>query len=344
MKTIDLRSDTVTLPTEEMLNSIPKAALGDDVEMEDPTVNELQEYAAAKFGAEAALLVPSGTQGNLIAMLVHCKRGDEIVLEADAHMYYYEIGGMSALAGCIPRLIKGERGVFTAGQVFQAVRHYDALHFPPSRLLEIENTHNRAGGTCWTVRQVEEVSKAARELGMKVHMDGARIFNAAVALNVDVKEYMKHVDSLDFCLSKGLCAPVGSIMLGSREFIEKARVYRKMVGGGMRQAGIIAAPGLVAMKKMVPRLKEDHDNARRLAVGLDGVGGMIVDMKRVQTNIVLADVAGTGLNALEFVAEAKKQGILIFDFGPDCVRFVTHYGITSAEVDETIDRLAKMLR
>jgi threonine aldolase len=312
--------------------------------MEDPTVNELQEYAAAKFGAEAALLVPSGTQGNLIAMLVHCKRGDEIVLEADAHMYYYEIGGMSALAGCIPRLIKGERGVFTAGQVFQAVRHYDALHFPPSRLLEIENTHNRAGGTCWTVRQVEEVSKAARELGMKVHMDGARIFNAAVALNVDVKEYMKHVDSLDFCLSKGLCAPVGSIMLGSREFIEKARVYRKMVGGGMRQAGVIAAPGLVAMKKMVPRLKEDHDNARRLAIGLDGVGGMMVDMKRVQTNIVLADVAGTGLNALEFVAEAKKQGILIFDFGPDCVRFVTHYGITAAEVDETIDRLAKMLR
>jgi threonine aldolase len=344
MKTIDLRSDTVTLPTEEMLQSIPKAALGDDVELEDPTVNELQEYAAAKFGAEAALLVPSGTQGNLIAMLVHCKRGDEIVLEADAHMYYYEIGGMSALAGCIPRLIKGERGVFTAGQVFQAVRHYDALHFPPSRLLEIENTHNRAGGTCWTVRQVEEVSKAARELGMKVHMDGARIFNAAVALNVDVKEYMKHVDSLDFCLSKGLCAPVGSIMLGSREFIEKARVYRKMVGGGMRQAGVIAAPGLVAMKKMVPRLKEDHDNARRLAIGLDGVGGMMVDMKRVQTNIVLADVAGTGLNALEFVAEAKKQGILIFDFGPDCVRFVTHYGITAAEVDETIDRLAKMLR
>jgi threonine aldolase len=344
MKTIDLRSDTVTLPTEEMLQSIPEAALGDDVEMEDPTVNELQEYAAAKFGAEAALLVPTGTQGNLIAMLVHCKRGDEIVLEADAHMYYYEIGGMSALAGCIPRLIKGERGVFTAGQVFQAVRHYDALHFPPSTLLEIENTHNRAGGTCWTVRQVEEVTKAARELGMKVHMDGARIFNAAIALNVDVKDYMKHVDSLDFCLSKGLCAPVGSMMLGSKEFIEKARVCRKMVGGGMRQAGVIAAPGLVAMKKMIPRLKEDHDNARRLALGLDGVGGMVVEMKRVQTNIVLVDVAGTGLNALEFVAEAKKQGILLFDFGPDCVRFVTHYGITAADVDETVDRLAKMLR
>jgi threonine aldolase len=344
MKTIDLRSDTVTLPTEEMLQSIPKAALGDDVEMEDPTVNELQEYAAAKFGAEAALLVPSGTQGNLIAMLVHCRRGDEIVLEADAHMYYYEIGGMSALAGCMPRLIKGERGVFTAGQVFQAVRHYDALHFPPSRLLEIENTHNRAGGTCWSVRQVEEVSKAARELGMKVHMDGARIFNASVALGVDVRDYMEHVDSLDFCLSKGLCAPVGSLMLGSKEFIEKARVCRKMVGGGMRQAGIIAAPGLMAMKRMIPRLKEDHDNARRLALGLDGVGGMLVDMKRVQTNIVLVDVAGTGMSALEFVAEARKNGILIFDFATDCVRFVTHHGISAADVDEAVERLSRMLR
>ena len=344
MKTIDLRSDTVTMPTQEMLQSIPGAKLGDDVEMEDPTVNELQDYAAAKFGAEAALLVPSGTMGNLIAMLVHCKRGDEIVLEADAHMYYYEIGGMSALAGCIPRLIKGERGVFTAGQVYEAVRHYDALHYPPSRLLEIENTHNRAGGCCWTVRQVEEVSQAARELGMQVHMDGARIFNASVSLGVDVKDYMRHVDSLDFCLSKGLCAPVGSMMLGSREFIEKARVYRKMVGGGMRQAGIIAAPGLVAMQKMIPRLKEDHDNARRFAVAVDGLGGMLVDMKRVQTNIVLVDVAGTGLSAVEFVEEARKHGVLIFDFGRDCVRFVTHYGITAADIDETVERLAKMLR
>ncbi len=344
MKTIDLRSDTVTLPSKEMIDSISGAGLGDDVEREDPTVNRLQEMAADMFGAEDALLVPSGTGGNLIAMLAHCRRGDEIVLEQDAHMYYYEVGGMSALVGAIPRLIKGHHGVFTGDQVREAVRCSDPLHYPPSRLVEIENTHNRAGGCVWTPHQVEDVATAAHELGMKVHIDGARIFNAAVALDIDVKEFMKHVDSINFCLSKGLAAPVGSVMLGSREYIESCRRYRKMVGGGMRQAGIIAAPGIVALTKMVSRLKDDHVNAKRLAVALTGFEGIDIDMESVQTNLVIADVSGTGMNADEFVEKCRQNGIQIFSFGPQSVRFVTHYGIGTKDINETVLRLETMLK
>ncbi len=344
MKTIDLRSDTVTKPTKEMIDSISTAGLGDDVEREDPTVNELQDIAAKMFGTEDALLVPSGTGGNLIAMLAHCHRGDEIILEQDAHMYYYEVGGMSALVGAIPRLVQGHHGVFTGDQVRQAVRSPDALHYPPSKLVEIENTHNRAGGCVWTPHQIEDVATAAHELGMKVHVDGARIFNAAIALDTNVKEFMKHVDSLDFCLSKGLAAPVGSVMLGTKEYIESCRRYRKMVGGGMRQAGVIAAPGIVALTKMVSRLKDDHVNAKRLAMALIGFEGIDIDMETVQTNLVIADVSGTGLTADEFVERCKQNGILIFSFGPQSVRFVTHYGIGSSDINETISRLESMLR
>ncbi|HEY3421272.1 MAG TPA: GntG family PLP-dependent aldolase [Methanomassiliicoccales archaeon] len=344
MKTIDLRSDTVTLPTKEMIDSISIDGLGDDVEREDSIVNELQDIAAKMFGAEDALLVPSGTGGNLIAMLAHCQRGDEIILEQDAHMYYYEVGGMSALVGAIPRLVKGHHGVFTGDQVREAVRSPDPLHYPPSKLVEIENTHNRAGGCVWTPRQMEDVARAAHELGMKVHVDGARIFNAAIALDIDPKEFMRHADSLDFCLSKGLASPVGSIMLGSKEYIESCRRFRKMVGGGMRQAGIIAAPGIVALTKMVSRLKEDHVNAKRLALALIGFDGIDIDMESVQTNIVIADVSGTGMNAEEFVEKCRKNGILIFSFGPQSVRFVTHYGIESNDINETVLRLEAMLR
>lgn len=344
MKSIDLRSDTVTLPTKEMIDSISGAGLGDDVEREDPTVNRLQEIAAKKFGAEDALLVPSGTGGNLIAMLAHCQRGDEIILEQDAHMYYYEIGGMSALVGAIPRLVEGHHGVFTGDQVREAVRSSDPLHYPPSRLVEIENTHNRAGGCVWTPDQMEDVADASHELGMEVHVDGARIFNAAIALDIDVKEFMKHVDSMNFCLSKGLAAPVGSVMLGTKEYIERCRRYRKMVGGGMRQAGIIAAPGIVALTKMVSRLKDDHVNAKRLAVALTGFDGIDIDMESVQTNIVIADVSGTGMNAEGFVEKCRKNGILIFSFGPQSVRFVTHYGVVSKDINETVSRLEAMLR
>jgi len=343
LRRIDLRSDTFTLPSKEMLDSIPSAELGDDVEGEDPTVNQLQDMAADMFGAEAALLVASGTMGNLVSLMAHCRRGDEVFLEAEAHIYYYELGGMSAIVGAIPNLIKGVRGKFTSEQLEAAIRHPD-LHYPIARLVCIENTHNRGGGTVWTPREVEAVAKVAHDHGLKVHCDGARIFNAAVALDVDVKEYMRHLDSLSFCLSKGLACPVGSVVLGNREFIEEVRRARKMVGGGMRQAGIIAAPGIIALQKMVGRLKEDHRNARRLAEGLNQIPGVKVDLDSVQTNIVLADITGTGWDVDYFVNRAGKIGVQVFEFGATKARFVTHYGIDEQDIDEVLSRLRRLLQ
>jgi len=343
LRRIDLRSDTFTLPSKEMLDSIPSAELGDDVEGEDPTVNQLQDMAADMFGAEAALLVASGTMGNLVSLMAHCRRGDEVFLEAEAHIYYYELGGMSAIVGAIPNLIKGVRGKFTPEQLEAAIRHPD-LHYPIARLVCIENTHNRGGGTVWTPREVEAVAKVAHDHGLKVHCDGARIFNAAVALDVDVKEYMRHLDSLSFCLSKGLACPVGSVVLGNRGFIEEVRRARKMVGGGMRQAGIIAAPGIIALQKMIGRLKEDHRNARRLAEGLNQIPGVKVDLDSVQTNIVLADITGTGWDVDYFVNRAGKIGIQVFEFGATKARFVTHYGIDEQDIDEVLSRLRRLLQ
>ncbi len=342
MRRIDLRSDTFTLPSKEMLESIPSAELGDDVEGEDPTVNQLQDMAAEMFGAEAALLVSSGTMGNLVSMLTHCRRGDEIFLESEAHIYYYELGGMSALVGAVPRLIPGVRGKFTPEQLEAAIRHED-LHYPVPRLVCIENTHNRGGGTVWTPKEVGDIAKVAHDHGLKLHCDGARIFNAAVALDVDVKEYMRHLDSITFCLSKGLSCPIGSIVVGDSEFIKEATRARKMVGGGMRQAGVIAAPGVIALQKMVGRLKEDHQNARKLAEGLNTIPGMNVDMDAVQTNIVLADITGTGWDVDYFVNRACKIGVQVFEFGATKARFVTHYGIDSEDIEEALARLRRLL-
>jgi len=341
MKVIDLRSDTVTLPTPEMIQSITEARLGDDVAGEDPTVNELEELAARIFGCESALLLPSGTQSNLVALMAHTRHGDEVIMEADSHVYYYEVGGMSAIAGLIPRLIRGKRGVFTPEQVIEAYRG-DNIHFPRTSLVEIENTHNRAGGTVWTVDQVRAVSKVAREMGLAVHIDGARIFNAAIALEVSVDRYAKYADSISFCLSKSLAAPIGSMLVGSGEFIERARKLRKMLGGGMRQAGIIAAPGIVALTKMVSRLKDDHRNARRLAEGLKATGFLDIDMDSVQTNIVVADVSPLNITAVEFEELARKAGVLVSIFGPRTVRFVTHYGIEKEDIEETVSRIESL--
>jgi len=338
---IDLRSDTVTLPTPEMIQSITEARLGDDVAGEDPTVNELEELAARIFGCESALLLPSGTQSNLVALMAHTRHGDEVIMEADSHVYYYEVGGMSAIAGLIPRLIRGKRGVFTPEQVIEAYRG-DNIHFPRTSLVEIENTHNRAGGTVWTVDQVRAVSKVAREMGLAVHIDGARIFNAAIALEVSVDRYAKYADSISFCLSKSLAAPIGSMLVGSGEFIERARKLRKMLGGGMRQAGIIAAPGIVALTKMVSRLKDDHRNARRLAEGLKATGFLDIDMDSVQTNIVVADVSPLNITAVEFEELARKAGVLVSIFGPRTVRFVTHYGIEKEDIEETVSRIESL--
>jgi threonine aldolase len=342
MNKIDLRSDTVTLPTEEMIRSITEAEFGDDVSREDPTVNRLEELSAEIFGTESALLVPSGTQSNLIALMAHCKPGDEVIMDSESHVYYYEVGGMSAVAGLIPRLIKGKRGIFKPEQLNQVYRGRN-VHFPNPALVEIENTHNRAGGTIWKPQDVAAVAEVARDLDMSIHIDGARIFNAAVALGISVKEYASQVDSISFCLSKGLSAPVGSVLVGSEKFIERSRKIRKMLGGGMRQAGIIAAPGIIALTKMVSRLEEDHQNAQLLANGLNSMEGLSIDMESVQTNIVVVDLSGTGIDAATFSAKAMNCGVLVSIFGSHSIRFVTHHGITANDIEITIERLESLL-
>jgi len=305
MKRIDLRSDTVTLPTEEMMKAIESAELGDDVYEEDQTVNRLQELAAKKTGKEAALLVTSGTQANLVSQLALTQRGQEIIVERDCHMYYYEVGGMSAIAGLIPRTIEGTMGYLEPEKIEREIREKD-IHYPPTGLICLENTHNRAGGTVITPKQMEAVHNLAKSHGLPLYVDGARIFNAAVALHTDVKNF--RCDAMMFCLSKGLSAPIGSLICGSNEFIERARKLRKMLGGGMRQAGIIAACGIVAIEKMVDRLADDHRNAMILAEELNAMDGISVDMSRVQTNMVYFDVSGLGVK--DFICEMSKKGVL----------------------------------
>jgi threonine aldolase len=336
LRVVDLRSDTVTLPTEEMLEAIRNAKLGDDVYGEDPTVNQLEELAAKKMGKAAALLTTSGTQANLVSVLSQTARGDEVVLEADAHLYYYEVGAFSALGGLIPRLAKGHLGVMTPRDIEAVLRPPD-LHFPITSLICIENSHNRAGGTVWSPSQTRDVFEFAKGRGLNVHMDGARIFNAAIAQDVDVREFTRYVDSLMFCLSKGLSAPIGSLVVGDQEFIARARRYRKMLGGGMRQAGIIAAAGIIAIEKMVDRLKDDHANARTLANGLARIDGISLDSSRVQTNIVFYDVSGLGASAAEWVAKLNEHGVKAGAREGGGVRMVTHRGIEREDIEYTLD-------
>jgi len=336
MRVVDLRSDTVTLPTDEMLEAMRTAPLGDDVYREDPTVNRLEELAAKKLGKEAALFTTSGTQANLVSVLSHTRRGEEVVLETEAHMYYYEAGAFSAFGGLIPRLVKGQYGVLTPQDIEPNLRPAN-IHFAPTSVICIENTHNRAGGTVWTPQQTKAVHDLAQRRNLKLHMDGARIFNAAVAQNIDVRELTQHVDSLMFCVSKGLSAPVGSIAVGDREFIEKARRYRKMLGGGMRQAGVIAAAGIIAIEKMVSRLKDDHENARTLAKGLAAIDGISTDLAHVQTNIVVHDVAGLGTTGEEWVRKLAESGVKAGALEGSRVRMVTHRGIEKEDIEYTLN-------
>ncbi|MEM1556817.1 MAG: low-specificity L-threonine aldolase [Candidatus Bathyarchaeia archaeon] len=340
---IDLRSDTVTLPTEEMLEAIRGASLGDDVYREDPTVNRLEEMAAKKMGKEAALLVPSGTMANLVSLMSNARRGDCVILEAESHIYWYEVGGISTIAGLMPWPIRGYMGALDPKDVEAAIRPRD-IHFPETTLVCIENTHNRAGGTIITPRQIEALSKVTRENGLKLYMDGARIFNAAVALKVDVREFTRHVDNLMFSLSKGLCCPVGSVIVGDSDFIERARKIRKMLGGGMRKAGIIAAPGIIALEKMIDRLEEDHVNAKLLANGIKGIEGLYVDLRRIQTNIVLVDLSGLGVNSNIFIAMLRERGLLVSSHSKNVIRMVTHFGIRREHIEKALAIIEETVR
>lgn len=342
MRNVDLRSDTVTQPTQEMREAMYRAEVGDDVYGEDPTVKKLEEVGAKKLGFQAGLFVASGTMGNLVALLAHTQKGDEVFLEEESHIYYYEVGGMAALGGLQPRLLKGERGKLTP----EIIRQYDRgsnIHFPVPTLLCIENTHNRGGGSVYTPQEVSAVVDCAHQLGMKVHVDGARIFNAAVACGCDVKEVVKGTDSVQFCLSKGLGAPMGSLLVGSRDFINRSRKWRKMLGGGFRQIGIMAAAGLVAMETMVERLAEDHRLAKKLALGLAEIPFIHVKPAEVETNIVVAYLNENIINVPQFVAGINKHGIRANGYGANRVRFVTNKDVNEADIDYTLEVLSKLV-
>ncbi len=334
-KLIDLRSDTVTKPTDAMKEAAIKSELGDDVFGDDPTVNELERYAADLVGMESAIFVSSGTQGNLAAILAHTRTGDEVLLENESHIYHYEVGGMSSIGGVIPRAIPSQKGYIP--DLNEYIRG-ENIHYAPTTLFCIENTHSRNGGYALSVEQVANMSKIAHDNNFKVHMDGARIFNAVVYHNTDVREYTKLVDSMQFCLSKGLSAPVGSMVAGDKEFIDIVRRKRKMLGGGMRQVGIIAGPALVALRDMRDRLKIDHDNASILADGLRKMGVKVFEN---HTNIVVCDVSSIGLSSSEAIDRLDKFGILIVPFSNILVRFTTHRHISAEDIQTTLDRIEK---
>ncbi len=344
MNFIDLRSDTVTHPTPEMREAMAKAEVGDDVFMEDPTTNELQEKAAARLGKEAGLFVPSGTMGNLLAVLAHCGRGDEAIVGNLGHTFLFEAGGISALGGVHPYVLQNQAdGTLTMDDLRSAIRPND-VHAPVSRLVVLENTHNRCGGVPLSVEYTRRVADFAHQNGLSLHLDGARIFHAATALQVDAKELCEGVDSVTFCLSKGLCAPVGSVLCGSREFIAKARRLRKQAGGGMRQVGVLAAAGLIALEKMTMRLEEDHLRARRLAKGLAEIPGICLDPGSPHTNMIFMSLDDRiQSSAADVAAEMKKLGILVGVIGARKFRLVTHYWISDSDAEKTIAAFGKVL-
>ncbi len=330
---IDLRSDTVTKPTVEMRRAMAEADVGDDVYGEDPSVNLLEAEAAAVTGNAAALFVPTGTMGNQIAVLCHTERGDEMLIHEESHIYYYEAGAPAILAGVTARLLQGNRGRFTPTEVAAALRPANA-HFPRPRLVCLENTHNRGGGAVWDLAQVRAVAGFARGAGLALHLDGARIWNAAVALRRPVAELCAPADTVMCCLSKGLCAPVGSLLCGPADLIARARRYRKVLGGGMRQAGVLAAAGLVALRRMRDRLEEDHANARFLAEELASVSGLQVDPGEVETNMVRV---GTGQQPAErWSAALRERGVLANAAGPQTLRLVTHHDVPRAACAQAV--------
>ena len=344
MRVVDLRSDTMTRPTQAMSKAMAQAEVGDDVFGEDPTINKLEETAAERLGKEAAVFVASGTMGNLVSLLAHCGRGEEIILGSMSHTFFFEQGGSAAVGGIHPRTIANQpNGTLPPSEIEAAIRT-DNVHFPQTRLIVLENTHNLCGGYPLDTEYMQTVGDIARRHGLKLHVDGARIFNASVSLGIPVDKLVEEADSVSFCLSKGLAAPVGSLVCGSKEFIYKARRARKVVGGGMRQAGVLAAAGLVALNEMVDRLAEDHSNARKLAEGLAEMPGLSIDPAVIKSNIVYFDVVRADMTAEQLVSRLGDEGARMLPVGPARIRAVTHYHITVDDIDYVLSAFSKVLR
>jgi threonine aldolase len=341
---IDLRSDTVTKPTAAMRQAMAAAEVGDDVYAEDPTVNLLQERAAEIFGKEAALFVPTGSMGNQIAVKLHTKAGDEVIIEERGHILNWEMGTPAVASGVTIRAVRAadENGMLSWTEIEPAIHKNAPYYACPTGLICLENTHNFGGGSVMSAAECAAICGNAHELGLPVHLDGARIFNAAAALNETVAEISRKFDSVQFCLSKGLGAPVGSMLLGKKDFIEEARVWRKRFGGGMRQVGILAAAGLIALEESPKNLHADHENAKRLAEGVANLRGASIDAERVQTNIVIFDVSATGKTSAEICAALKEKEILAIPFGKS-IRMVTHYDVSREDIETTLKTLSVVL-
>lgn len=341
---IDLRSDTVTLPSPEMRRAMAAAELGDDVYGEDPTVNRLQALAAELLGKEAALFVASGTMGNLVALLAHAPRGAKVILGDESHIFNYEQGGAAVVGGLVYHTLPtGRFGELPLERLASAAQRVDDAHYAPPGVICLENTHNRCGGTIITLDYVAQVRAIADREGLPLHLDGARLPNAAVALGCSLRELAAPFDSVQLDLSKGLAAPVGGVVAGSRAFIARAHRARKLLGGGMRQAGVIAAAGIVALEQMIERLAEDHANARRLAEELATFPDVHIDLETVQTNLVVFRLNPARWTPQRFIAAMREQGVLLGGFGDDRLRFATHYGITRADIDATLLALRRVL-
>jgi len=340
-KIIDIRSDTKTIPTKRMYQAMLDAPLGDEQNEEDPTVIRLQKLAAQKLGKEDALFVASGTMGNLVAMMTHAQPGDSVIMEEEAHILRCEVGGLAAVAGLMLKTVPGELGFPKINLLSKAMIGEGRL-FPTTRLVCIENTHNSAGGTCINVEQMKALSDLTRKYNIKIHVDGARIFNAAVALNVDPAELVRNADSIQFCLSKSLGCPFGSLLVGDKTFISKARKKRQMIGGGMRQAGLMAAAGIVGLEEMIDRLQEDHENADLLAKGLVEAG-MKVDMQTVQTNMVYFEVPEEKIGVMDLVNSLKDENILIGEPKGRKIRVVTHKDVNRKDISLVVQKIQKIM-
>lgn len=343
MRFADFRSDTLTKPTYEMRQAMMEAEVGDDVFGEDPTINRLQEMISELTGKEAALFVASGTQGNEVCISAHTEPGKEIIVGKESHIFNYECGGPSLLSGVQMYPVNDNNGTVSLDQIKAAVRHVD-VHYPQTNLICLENTHNRAGGVILPLENIKEISEFARSINLKIHLDGARLWNASVATGISLKEYCQYFDSVSLCFSKGLGAPVGSIVVGEKDFIHRVHYYRKVFGGGMRQAGILAAACIHSVENHFERLKEDHQRAKRFAEAISEIPAIKVDLETIQTNIVIFDVDKPGFVAEEFLITLQKNGVLMLEIDPNRIRAVTHLDLIDEDLEKAIDVLSNLLK